>query len=85
MKIYSWSVARCAMDCLASRWSNATMWSVGADTAAMLERGFQAVDRDFPVFRDIRKTGEEYALAGARARAARGTAGFDVRRRATSP
>ena len=50
---------------------------VGADTAAMLERGFHAVDRDFPVFRHP-KTGEEYALARRESKSGEGYRGFRI-------
>lgn len=50
---------------------------VGADTATMLERGFHAVDRDFPVFRHP-QSGEEYALARRETKSGEGYRGFYV-------
>lgn len=48
---------------------------VGADTATMLDRGFQAVDRDFPVFRHP-QSGDEYALARRETKNGEGIADF---------
>lgn len=50
---------------------------VGADTATMLDRGFQAVDRDFPVFRHP-QSGDEYALARRETKSGEGYRGFRV-------
>lgn len=48
---------------------------VGADAQAMLDRGFVAVGRDFPVFIHP-QTGEEYALARQERKTAAGHQGF---------
>ena len=50
---------------------------VGADEAAMRERGFIPADRDFPVFLHP-DTGEEYALARREVKRGEGYRGFDV-------
>ena len=50
---------------------------VGADEAAMRERGFVAADRTFPVFLHP-ETGEEYALARREVKRGEGYRGFEV-------
>jgi len=50
---------------------------VGATEAALLERGFRPVGRDFPVFLHP-KTQEEYALARTERKAGKGHRGFKV-------
>ena len=50
---------------------------VGATPAQMLQRGFKAVGRDFPVFLHP-DTGEEHALARTERKSARGHRGFVV-------
>jgi len=50
---------------------------VGADEAAMRERGFVAADRTFPVFLHP-DTGEEYALARREVKRGEGYRGFEV-------
>ena len=50
---------------------------VGADPAAMLERGFLAADASFPVFLHP-ETGEEYALARREVKRGEGYRGFSV-------
>lgn len=50
---------------------------VGATPAQLLACGMQAVDRDFPVFRDP-STGDEYALARRETKRGDGYRGFEV-------
>ena len=50
---------------------------VGATPEAMVEAGFRAVGRDFPVFLHP-QTGEEYALARTERKSGRGYRGFVV-------
>ena len=50
---------------------------VGADEAAMRERGFVAADQTFPVFLHP-ETGEEYALARREVKRGEGYRGFEV-------
>lgn len=50
---------------------------VGADSSTMLQAGFQAVGKDFPVFLHP-KTHEEYALARTERKTGRGYTGFTV-------
>ena len=50
---------------------------VGATAGHLLARGYEAVDREFPVFRDP-QTGDEYALARRETKRGEGYRGFDV-------